>query len=266
MINDNILDFFYFFMDLTHSNKLARNHNIELSKVTSINPLYVGQMLRKPNKLNNSDFSLFLIENIGIFVIILIGFVLTVIAKFTLLKIIKQRYSIYNLLTNNGTRLSPVSFKFGFLSLAFSFFLFFNLNILTNMIKTQKVTVSTSEFLDSISKLNRTTKTLITLHKESMALFYRLIKKERKPNDSLVIYDFANFSDFVFKISKLDLDSYFYFITEGFFLFFVYNTKLLNRSDDHFVFFKPTIYFESLRTIFYRKKMDEKMKKHLNRR
>ena len=263
MIDDNILDFYYWPMDLSYKRLVSKNHNIEFSKVTSINPFNVGQMLRKPNKLNESDFSLFFIENMRLVVIILIGFCLTVTAKFTLLKFINRKCSLYDLLMINGNRLNTISFKLGSITLAFSLFLFFNLNILKNMIKTQKVTVDTSEFIDSISKLNRTNKTPITFRKDSMALFYRLFKK-RKQNDSLVVLDYANFSDFVSHISKRELDSYFYLMSELFFFLFVYYITQLNRSVDHIAFFKPTIYFESLRTIFYRKNLNEKMKKILN--
>ena len=136
-------------------------------------------MLRKPNKFNQSDFSSFFIENIRLLVTILIGFVLTVIIKFTLLKLSKRRYSLFNLLSIYGYRLGSIS-KLGSISLAFSFFLFFNLNILRNMIKTQKITVDTSEFIDSISKLNTTTKTLITADKESMVFSIDYSRKENK--------------------------------------------------------------------------------------
>ena len=197
MLDDNILDFYYWPVGLSYERLVSKNHNIEISKVTSITPYNVGQVLRKPNKFKKSDFSLFFIENIRLLVIILIGLILNVTAKFTLLKLIKRRISLYNLLTTNGTRLDSISFKLGFIGLAFSFFVFFNLNILTNMINTQKVTVSTSEFIDSISKLNRTTKPVITLYTESMALFYRLFKK-RKRNDDITVSDYPKFDAFFF--------------------------------------------------------------------
>ena len=133
------------------------------------------------------------------------------------------------------------------------------------MINTQKVTVDTSEFIDSVSKLNRTTKSLITLHTDSMALFYRLFKK-RNQSDVLVVFDYADFSDFISKMSKRGLDSYFYLMSEGLFLFLANYVILLNKPVDHFVFCKQTIYFESLRTVFYRKKLSKKMIRILKHR
>ena len=263
MMNDDGLDFYNWPLKLSYVNLLIDNHNFEISKVASINSFHIGQMLRKPNKLNKSDFSLFFIENTLLFVIILIGVVLTVAAKFTLLKLIKRRCSLYNLLIFNETILDSISFKIGVLYLAFSLFLFFNLNILKNMIKTQKVTVDTSEFIDSISKLNRTTKPIVTTDTNSTNLFYRLFNK-RKQNDALTRSDYANADDFYSKISKNGLESNLYFMSQFFFFFLINNIAQLNRSVDHIAFFKPTIYFESLRTIFYRKNLNEKMKKILN--
>ena len=265
MIEDDVLDIYYWPMDISYTSSATVNHNVEISKVTSIYPFNVGQMLRKSNKLNESDFSVFFIENIRLLVIILIGFVLTVIAKFIFLKLIKRKFSLYKLLNTNETRLGSISFKLGFLSLAFSFFLFFNLNILINLIKTEKITVDTSEFIDSVSKLNRTTKTLISWNKNTTNSFYRLFKKT-KQNDPLVVLEFGNSKNFFIKMSKSrDLDSYFYFMHDYFFFYLIYKISI-NRSVDHIVFCKPTIYSESLRTIFYRKNLDPKMKQILNRR
>ena len=264
MMGDDDLDIYYWPMDLAYTRSVTVNHNVEKSKITSIYPYNVGQILRKPNKLNESDFSSFFIENIRLLVIILIGFVLIVIAKFILLKLIKRRFSLYNLLNTNGTRLDSKSFKLGFLSLAFVFFLFFNLRILTNLIKTEKITVDTSEFIDSVSKLNRTTKILITWDKNTTNAFYRLFKK-RKKNDDLVVFENGNMENYFSKISKLDLDSYYYFL-HSFFLFNLMSDVPINRPVDYIVFYKPTIYFEPLRTIFYRKNLDPKMKQILNRR
>ena len=264
MMDDDELDFYGWPLKLSYANLLIHNHNFEISKVASIYSLHIGQILRKPNKLKKSDFSLFLIENIRILVIILIGFALTLAAKFTLLKIIKRRCSLYHLSTIK-TRLDSVSFKIGVLSLAFSFFLFFNLNILTNMIKTQKVTVNTSEFINSISTLYKTTKPLVTWDPNSTNLFNQLFKKRKQRND-LIRFDYDHFDDFISVITKNGFDSNLYFMDEFHFLFLVHHFALLNRSADHFAFIKPTIYFESLKAIFYRKNLDQKMKKILNYR
>ena len=264
VIDNDELDFYYLPIDYSQVVNFE-NHNVEISKVTSINPFNVGQMLRKPNKLDESDFSLFLIENIRLLAIILIGFVLTVTAKFTLFKLVKRRYTgLHKLLVTNRTRLSSgISFKTAVLSLAFSFFLFFNLSMLTNMIKTQKVTVSTSEFINSISKLNKTTKTLVTFNINSRNLFNRLFKNRKRTN-AITSSDYANFEDFFSKLSKNEFDCYFYFMSEFYIFASIYYVTLLNRSVDHFVFFKPTIYYESLKALFYRKNLDEKRKKIIN--
>ena len=238
------------------------NRNVELSKVTSINAFNVGQMLRKPNKLNQLDVTLFLIENIGHLAIILIGYFVDLMTIFTLLKLAKQKCNLYNLLTINRTRLGLGSFKIAVLSLAFSCFLFFNLNILTNMIKTEKVTVSTSEFIDSISKLNTTAKTLVSFNLNSTALFNRLFKGRKRTDDitSTKYYLYG----FLSKLSRKGLDSYFYFMNEFQFFFSIYYLTLRNKSLDYFVFFKPTIYYESLRAYFYRKNLDQERKKIIN--
>ena len=263
MMEEDETDFYYWPLELSYAN-FTENNNVKVSKATSINAFNVGQMLRKPNKFNKSDFSLFFIENIRLLVIILIGFILTVTAKFTLLKLGKRRCILYHFLTN-GTKLSSVSFKLGFISLAFSFFLFFNLNILRNMVNTQKVAVDTNEFIDSISKLNKTTKTLITVYPDTMSLFYRLFKKGKR-NDDFTVSDYGNIQDFFSKISRDGFDSYIYFMGEINFLASIYYAKLVNTLLDPIVFFKPTIYFELLRSIFYRKKMEQNMKQILNRR
>ena len=263
---DEEFDLYFWPIDLSYASELTENHDIEISKLTSIDTFNVGQILRKSNKLNESDFSLFFIENIRLLIIILIGFVLTVTAKLTLFKLVKRRYTgLHNLLTINRTRFgSGTSFKTAVLSLAFSFFLFFNLSILTNLIKTEKVTVDTSEFIDSISKLNRTTKTLIAWDTNSTNVFYRLFKKPKQA-DALTAFDYANVDDFVSKVSKRELDFYFYFINEIYFIYLVYYVTL-NRSADYIAFFKQTIYFETLRAMLYRKNLDKKLKQILNRR
>ena len=264
------IDFYYLAVD--YSGIDIDNHNVELSKVTSINSFNVGQMLRKPNKLDESDFSLFLIENIRILVLILIGYFFIVTAKFTLLKLIKRRASptrcsFYNLFTIDQTRLGSVSFKIAALSLAFSLFLFFNLNILAGMIKTDKVTVDTSEFIDSVSKLNKTTKKLVTSGPYVGDLFYRLIKKRKRPDSMISINNFY-FLDFFPMLSKSRLDSYFFFMNEIYMIASFYYLILFNHKsvDDYFIFFKTTTYYESSRAIFYRKNLDQKMKQILNRR
>ena len=254
-------DLYFWQMDLYHSSLVADNPNIEISKVTSIEPYNIGQILKKPNKIDKSDFSVFFIENIRLLIIILIGFISTLSAKFILLKLIKRRFSLYHLLTN-GTRLDSISFKIGVLSLALVFFIFFNLNILTNLIKTQKVTVDTSEFINSVSKLNKTTKPFVATDSHSEKLFYRLFKK-RKHSQTLVSTDYPNLDDFFSKISKNGIDSYFYFTGEINFIYAVYYV-ILNKSADYIGFFKQTIYFEFLKVMLFRKKMDKKMKQILN--
>ena len=261
MIEKDETDFYYWPLEFSYAN-FTENNNVKVSKTTSINAFNFGQVLRKPNKFNQSDFSLFFIENIRLLIFILVGFISTVTAKFTLLKLIKQRCNLSNLLSIHGFRLDPIPTKIGFIALAFSFFIFFNLNILTNMINTQKITVDTSEFIDSIPKLNKTTKTLITLYTDTMALFYRLFKK-RKQNDDIIASDYTNFQDFFSRISKHGFDNHFYFMGEIYFMILIYYTTLLNTSLDPIIFFKPTIYFELLRSIFYRKNLDPKMKKIL---
>ena len=261
-MDGDAFDFYHWPMDLSLGSVIY-NHNIEITKAASINAYNVGQLLRKPNKLNKLDFSLFLIENICLFVNILIGYFVILMAIFILLKLAKRKYNLYNLLTINQTGLGSISFKIAILCLAFSFFLFFNLSILTNMIKTEKATVSTSEFIDSISKLNRTTKTLVTFSQNTTNLFNRLFQK-RKRTDSLSGY--ANFDDFFSKLSKDELDSTFYFMSGIHFFISIYYVTLLNRSVDHIAFNKPTIYYESLRVFIYRKKLDQKLKKILNHR
>ena len=262
---DEEFDFYYWPIDLSYASELANNHNIEIGKLALIDAFSVGQILKKSNKLNESDFSLFLIENIRLLAIILIGFILTVTAKLTLFKLIKRRYTgLRNLLTINRTRFGSIWFKAGFLSLAFSIFLFFNLSILTNLIKTEKVTVDTSEFIDSISKLNRTTKTLIAWDTNSTNAFYRLFKKT-KPTDAIAAFDYASVEDFISKVWKRELDCYFYFMGEGYFTYVIYYITL-NGSADYIAFFKQTIYFENLRVMLNRKNLDKKLKQILNRR
>ena len=186
-------------------------------------------------------------------------------AIFTLLKLTNQKCSLYSLLTIDQSRLSSISFNSAVLSLSFTFFLFFNLNILTNMIKTEKVTVSTSEFIDSISKLNRSTKTLITLDEDSMNIFLRMFKK-RKKGDAQIVSLYDELNDIISKVTKNGLDSYFYFMGEIYFFLLINDVSSINISADHIAFAKSTIYFETLRAIFYRKNLDQKMKKILNNR
>ena len=258
-------DLYYWQTDLnTCASLVAHDPDVEISKVTSIEPYNVGQMLKKPNKFNQSDFSLFFIENIRLLVIILIGFILNLGVKFILLKLIKRRCSLYNLFVINGSRLCSISFKLGFLSLAFGIFLFLNLNILTNLIKTEKITVDTSEFIDSVSKLNRTTKPFVAVDAYSEELVYRLFKKRKNPQ-TLISSDYPNLDDFFSKILKNGIDSYFYFMAEAYFIYSVY-CFMLNGSVDYIGFFKQTIYFESLKALLYKNKLDKKMKQILNRR
>ena len=259
-------EFDFYFWAMEYSGIDFDNHNVGISKITSINPFNVGQMLRKPNKLDESDFSLFLIENICLLVIILIGYFLTVTVNFTFLKLVKRRCSLHDLLAINRTRLSSSgSFKIAVLSLAFTFFLFFNLSILTNMIKTQKVTVSTSEFIDSFSKINRTTKTLVTFKTSSRKLFNRLFK-DRKRTDAITSTEYVKFDEYFSKLSEGGIHTYFFFMRDIYFFISIYYVTLLNNKStyDYFAFLKPTIYYESLKAFIYRKNLDQKRKKILN--
>ena len=268
-MNKDELDFYYWPMDISNPNQ-TDYRSFGLSKVASTAPVNVGQILRKPNKLNKLDFSSFLIENIGLLVLTFIGYFFSLMVIFILLKLFKRRCSLYCLLNFDRSRLSSMPFKICILFLAISLFLFFTLSILTNMIKTEKVTVSTSEFIDSISKLNKTTKTLIIRLPRFKKLFNRLSKKT-KHNDVLCIYDYNNYNkydnfNYIYsKISKNGFNSFF-LMEEIYFFSLAYHFTLLNRLVDHFLFIKPTIYFEALRAIYYRKNLDKKMKQILNRR
>lgn len=157
--------------------------NLESTKACSTELFQIGQVLNKPNNLENSDLSSFLFENINVLVYILIGYLLLFVSSFVFLKKVLPKYRSFKisklflnkLLFLDSNQLRQLSCEIALIFIFFSLFLFIVTNILSNLIKTNKVVVNTDEFIDSIEKLF-TTKKSFTFQPEDLPYFNRTSK------------------------------------------------------------------------------------------
>lgn len=224
----------------------------------------VGQILTEPEKSDQSfDLLAFLIDNINVLVIILIGYLLTVVSILIISKLSGHRLNFRRLVALKKNRL-VVSSKLGFLFFGFNLFLFFNIEILANLIKTESVMIDTEPFIDSIDKLKRTHKILL-YHSEDKEIFLggppnrflSLLFKDKLKNKEALEYSAMdknfvetfrkNGDNFFFIEHQLDIQ----WVLASFSEF-----KLTNRI----VFMDPKSYFDSFMVIHLRKNLDSKRK------
>ena len=161
------------------------------------------------------------------------------------------------------------SFKLALVFLFFNIFMFFNQNFLSGNIKTNKITVDTSDVIDTFSKLMRTEKTMIVNYEDDSSLkaapahsfLGRLAKKRR----------------FVLKPSTTDEDrlvlikkrmDYYFFMAVDVDLYFVMSV-LASYSDASglVAFIRAQIYRESfLRAFYLRRNLDPVKKRFIHKR
>lgn len=156
------------------------------------------------------------------------------------------------------------SCKVGFMVLFFNLFIFFNLSILTNIIKTDKVVIPTDQIIDSPAKLKETDKILVILMSEtenikSSLLIKELIERKNEQDKLLVVKSKLTKEESV-AIENNGLVAYFFLMSEvG-----IYGTVLSLCStrliDDLNLFFKPISYYESLGKFILRKNLEKKKK------
>ena len=136
---------------------------LEMPKTQFAAPYQVSQFLNKPNT-QKTDVSSFLYNNLGVLLIILLGYLAVKLSTFLFLKLSNPNHNFAKNLKLILLKMFSINrnltFKLALLFLSLDLFLFFNFNFLRGTIKTDSVTVNTNEIIDSISQLMNNEKTL----------------------------------------------------------------------------------------------------------
>lgn len=236
----------------------------EASKTASVMHFRIGQLLNNQNPICKLDLSSFLIENIGLLIIIFIGYLITFSSIFILSKVSKRKIDFYSILTVDEHRIEHKLPKSWIISFAFVCFFFLTLSLLRNLIKTDTVIVDTTEFMDSIIKLNQTTKTLISFNKVIEDAFFKLLRKTNEGN-RIRLEDTKSFPDFISKIKETsNLNDLFFFMDKQWILFISNILAISGQLNDRFIFIKSNSYYEAIRVYFIRKSLEPDKKRLIN--
>ena len=268
MIDHNLFDTHHWPVELFRLQ--IDHHNVEISKPATSILFQVGQLLSRTNAVDKLDFSSFLVENVNLLTIITSGYCLVILAIYILSKQRDRRFSLGDLfvIVRNGLSVirgvsSSISFKFKFVFCTLSCFLFFNLNLLRGLIKTSKIIVNTDEFIDSIDKLNKTTKTLIVFNDMKTVLNHVL---NRKRDDIVCLNGNTNFLEFYSMVLHGGLNSFVYFMEKVVFLIITNGFSFLIEPTHHIRFIKSSSYYEAMRALIVRKNLELIEKNFIHRR
>lgn len=253
------------------------NENTEQSETVITTSYQIGQVLKNSNNLRKFHFSSFLFNNINILIFILIAylFVFLFVFIFSVINFNNQnkfkvlKSFLFNLIFSNY-KPSFLSSKISLILLGLNIYMFILTTIFRNLIKTDKVVVNTDEFIDSIDKLDKTSK-ILTFQSYDFDLF----------NHSSKISIFKSFNKRIeegkfLKLSwnnqiiknlalKNDLSSLFFCMKNGQILLTLSIMAPLTKSDQFF-YMKSKAYYESIQVILIRKNLDDYKKKFINRR
>lgn len=266
-VTKNLYDFFMNDeLDLTGDPQVLGDEIYKLIYNIEIRPLIsssyqVGQLISKPENSGNLDLSSFLVENDNLLMIIFIGYLSTIFSIFIISKFSRHTLNFYHVLALENQKKST---KYTILLFIFSVFLFFNLNILINMIKTESVVVDTHQFIDSKEKLIATHKILIYdpidkemfITKPSYRFLYKLYERKKKKNE---IFEVSIYDRLFFTTMDKRGDDYFFIAQANYFLRLLASFSYYNFTD-RIAFMKPYSYYDSFDVIYLRKNLNLKMK------
>lgn len=238
--------------------------NVEISKSVGMTSYQIGQLLNEPTGSDKLNLESFLVKNINILFLILIGYLTVLLSVFLISILLKLKFRLYDLIILNGKQFVKQTSRIVFIFLGFNFFLFFTLNLLTNMIQTKSLVLDTSEFINSIDKLNTTHKKLIVTgyvdrifkHKPENRFLYKLYERKKKKNEIVEGDDLTKKR--LIELMKLTGDDYLIFLND---LRFIRLIEMFSNHMTHRIaFVKSTSFYNHLDVLFLRKKLDSKTK------
>ena len=232
----------------------------------------VGQLVKEPS-FESADFSTFIIYSQFQILKCLIGYFLTLLIVFVFQRTIysgnrRLKLSSYELFFCRLKIINKFYSKLKYILLAFNLFLFVNLSLLSNSIKTEKVVVPTDELIDSVAKFERSRKepcffremhsveAILTAPRTSFLtrVFNNKIKRKADVCTLSLKYNATE----VAKLREKGLHNYFFFMKRTPILILLsYVTK---NASDYLLFKKSTQYYEVQYVIYIRKSLDESRK------
>ena len=262
-------------MNLFYPDYEEHSKFIELSGIKTGFAFEFGQVLKKPINLEESDFSSFLFENLNLLSYILIGYLLLFFYGFIFFKkhfpflnpLKKLKIISSKLLFNNHIQLRKLSPKFAYILLFFNLFLFILIQLLTNFIKTDKVTLNTDELIDSNDKILSNSKILYTRienlrqfsHFPESSLLFKLMKRKKEQNQYLTKLNQTKIDEIIKKGQSSSV------------LIFENRPMLLNSlllfsmfTKNPIIFMKLGNYHQNIYVYFMRRRLDKNKKKFIN--
>ena len=235
----------------------------------------VGQLVKKPS-FESADFSTFIIQSRFQILKCLIGYFITLLIVFIFKRTVypknrKLKLSSYELFFSDFKIINKFFSKLKYILLAFNLFLFVNLSLLSNSIKTEKVVVPTDELIDSVTKFERTRKEPcffreendmeVILNAPSNSFLSRVFKNKIKRKSILCHLSKKYNATEVDKLREKGLHTYFYFMKRASLLILLsYITK---NANNYLLFKKSTQYYEMQYVIYVRRSLDERRKNSL---
>ena len=232
----------------------------------------VGQLVKKPS-FESADFSTFIIQSRFQILKCLIGYFLTFIIVFIFKRTVypetrKLKFSSYELFFCKFKIINRFYPKLMYILIAFNLFLFVNLSLLRNSIKTEKVVVPTGALIDSVTKLERSMMEPCFFKEESGAdvilkaptnsFLSRVFKNKIKRKSHTCNLSKKYNATEVDKLKEKGLHTYFFFMKRtALFILLCYITK--NTNND-ILFKKSTQYHETQYVIYVRRSLDESRK------
>lgn len=264
----NIIDFY------DDSDNLFIEKFLEKSKIVINEPYNIGQILDKPTT-QKSDFFIILFQNISLFLITLVGYLVMLFIIYFILR--RKKIFSLKLFNLNYKKLCTLSSKIAFLFLFFNLFMFINVALLVNSMQTEKIIINTDSFIDSVEKLEKTP-FIFAYFREEIQLFskapknnflFRLYRKKIiKENNFLELRGFsksASINEVENKfLERGNLNSYFLFMRK--FVITCVFASISQYTHNQLAFIKPTSYYESLKVIHMRKNLDVAKKNLIHNR
>ena len=273
LLKNNVIDIYAWPEDTyERSNHLSYiGKFLEMSKTQITSPYQITQFLNKPTT-QKTDVSSFLYNNLGVLLIILLGYLAVKLSTFHFLKLSNPNHNFAKnlklILLKTFSINQNLTFKLALLFLSLDLFLFFNFNFLSGSITTNSVTVNTNEIIDSISQLMNNDKTLVLNYDNEFLLtnapensfLKKMYDKKAKQNMLYIIQ--LSLIDSINKFIDAGLDSYLFFLPE---LGLIYLSSILSSYVDKnlLLFMKLINFYEILCSFPFRKNLDEIKKKHI---
>lgn len=258
------------------------NDKIEMSTTQFVSNWRIGHVLDEPNEnFKKIDLSSFLSNNISLLLTIVVGYLLAFLITFFLIQNTSLRHAkkrkilelvAFKLPSLSYSQLKSLSAKIMIIFFFFNIFFFINLNMLSSMIKTEKVVIKTDELIDSREKIENTNKILYlsmdmidTFRNAPENSFLKRLYEKKLYENRLAIVTWLD--DKAMKnINKYGITSYYLFMRETVLLGHLSVLAFRKMQAKQFVFSKSNSYREDLRAIYMRKSLDIKKKEIIKRR